>query len=265
MTTKSTKQLAQQVKDKLKVQNDELIIAQLKSMGFDDAVGEIRRRLVASVSGLDGTGKTHFCLTAPDPIVFYNIDIGTEGVVEKFQKGFDGQGAKRVLIRDVRVPKTASKDVYEIMWAELRQSVEVAYRLKHGTMIFDTASEAYELCRLAYFGKLTQVMPHHYQIVNNDWREFMRLAFDSSMSTFFIHKVKPVWVNNARTKDYEIAGMAEIPYLVQVNLSMFREDSSDGSEFGLKILKCRQNPNLNGQILRGALCNFEMLLSLIYG
>jgi hypothetical protein len=64
---------------------DQLTDAKLKSLGFSDAVVETPYRLIASVSGKEKTGKTHFALTAPEPIIFFNIDVGTEGVVGKFQ------------------------------------------------------------------------------------------------------------------------------------------------------------------------------------
>ena len=249
-----------------KAQPDNLIIAQLKAMGFSDARVETPRRLVASVSGREKTGKTHFCLTAPEPIVFFNIDLGTEGVVNKFQDGFNGKPAKEILIYDVRVPKGATKDVYETMWTDLKPRVETVYKLHSGSVVIDTSTEAYELCRLAHFGKLTQVMPHHYSVVNNDWREFMRLAYDSPVSTLLVHKTKSKYVNNIRTNEYEISGMSEIPYLVQANLSTFREDSEDGPQFGVLITDCRQNPQLCGTVLRGFPMNtFDFLLGMVHG
>jgi hypothetical protein len=245
---------------------DQSTILQLKAMGVSDEVIPTPRRLIASVSGGAKQGKTHFCLTAPAPIIFFNIDLGTEGVVGKFQEGTPELTAKQVLVYNIRVPKGESKDVYERMWNELKQRMEKAYELHSGTVVVDTSSEAYELCRLAYFGKLTQVMPHHYQIVNNDWREFMRMAYDSPMNTLLIHKVKPKYVNNVRTTEYEIAGMSEIPYLVQTNLTMFREDMDEGSVFGLTVADCRQNSTLAGMVLRGYPMNsFDFLLNLVHG
>lgn len=247
-------------------QSDSAILSQLKAMGFSDEIVPTPRRLIASVMGQAKTGKTHFCLTAPAPIIFFNIDLGTEGVVGKFQTGSDTQEAKQVFVYNIRVPKGESKDVYERMWQELKQRMETAYKLHSGTVVCDTGSEAYELCRLAYFGKLTQVLPHHYQVVNNDWREFMRMAYDSQMNTLLIHKVKPKYVNNVRTTEYEIAGMGEIPYLVQANLSTFREDTEEGQQFGLTVTDCRQNASLSGTVLRGYPMNtFEFLLDIVHG
>jgi hypothetical protein len=258
MTTRN--QLANQVKQKLnQPQSDDAIITQLKAMGFSDDYIESPRRLVASLSGREKTGKTHFSLTAPDPIIFINVDIGTEGVVGKFQ-----EKGKQVLIFDVRVPKEATKDVYQPMWANVKQCIQKAYKLAKGTVVWDTATEIYELARLAHFGKLTQVLPHNYTEVNNEWRELLRLAYDAKLNTVFIHKMKPKWVNNTRTADYELSGFQEMDYLSQINLVTYREDSDGSPAFSVFVKDCRQNPNIGGQILRGEMCNFEFLLSLVH-
>lgn len=236
-------------------------LAQLKALGFSDAKVLTPKRLIASVAGLDKTGKTHFCLTAPDPILFFNIDIGTEGVVGKFQ-----DSGKRVFNYDVRVPKSAPKSVYETMWNDLKYRLSVVYGLGTGTVILDTATEGYELARLAYFGKLDQVMPHHYAAVNSEWREILRLAYDSDMNTLFIHKMKPKWVNNQRTSEYEVAGFGETGYMVQINLETHAEYSRDGEfpKFSLFIKNCRQNPNVAGMVIQQPMNTFGFLLDLVH-
>lgn len=240
-------------------------VKQLRDLGFSDDVVEVPKRLVMSLSGLEKSGKTHFALTAPPPIIFFNIDIGTEGVVHKFQA--DG---KRVFVYDVRVRRGAQKSAYETLWFELRSRMETAYKLGVGTIVVDTGTEAYELARLAHFGKLTQVLPHHYTEVNAEWRELLRLAYDSTMSTVFVHKMKPKWVNDKRTADYELSGFSEMGYMSQINVTTFREDIADDggvvtSEFGLLVKDCRQSPDVNGAVMRGPMCNFNILLARVHG
>lgn len=238
---------------------DEKVIQQLRAMGFADDLQERPYRLIASVNGLPKTGKTHYALTAPGPIFFVNVDIGTEGVVDKFQK----QG-KKIYLYDVRVPRTASKDFYVPMWENLKKVFEKVFQVGEGSVVVDTDSEVYELARLAKFGKLSQVMPQHYTEVNNEYREVLRQAFDSRMNAIFIHKMKPKYINNARTNDYEPSGFADMGYSSQVNITMYREDTESGPEFSAFIEDCRHNPNVGGEWLRGPLCNFEFLLSLVH-
>jgi len=245
--------------------NDQVILSKLQSMGFTDKVVETPKRLIVSIRGGQKEGKTHFALTAKPPILFYNIDIGTEGVVGKFQEGFDGQAPKQIFVYDVRVPAGEAQSVYKPMWADLKQRLELSWTLRQGTVVVDTGGEAYELARLAHFGKLTQIMPHQYTQVNSEWRELMRRAYDSDMSTIFIHKQKPKYVNNVRTSEYDLAGFSEMGYLSQINLVSHRQDS-DGEEpeFSMEVVDCRHKASLGGQWFTGPLCNFEFLLGVVH-
>ena len=204
--------------------------------------------------------NTHFALTAPDPIFFINIDIGAEGVLDKFQ----AEG-KRIYVYDVRVPRTASKDVYAPMWENLKKIFEKVYQAGAGTVVVDTDTEAFELARLAKFGKLSQVLPHNYVEVNNEYREILRLAYDSSMNSVFLHKMKAKYVNDKRTGEYEPSGFGDMEYNSQVNIITYREDTDEGTEFSAFIKDCRHNPNVNGEWLKGEMCSFEFLLSIIHG
>lgn len=234
--------------------------SKLKALGFSDDIVQEPYRLIASVSGLEKSGKTHFSLTAPEPIIFFNIDIGTEGVVGKFQRGFDGHPAKQVYIYDVRFSKnSANTGDYKPLWLDLKDKLARAWALDKGTVVMDTASEAHELSRLAAFGKLTQVLPHHYGPVNAEWRDLIRLAYDSDMNTILIHKLKPTYVENVRTRDYDVKGFAETGYLVQANITTYY-DAVNG-EFAARVENCRQNADLRGEVLHGPMSTFEFLLA----
>ncbi len=242
------------------VVSDQVVLAQLKSMGFSDAVVAVPRRLICAVEGGWLTGKTHFALTAEEPIVFFDVDIGTEGVVHKFQAL-----GKKIFIYRVRVPKNATQDAYSVLWAETKSRIQKAYSLSHGTVVQDTETEINELARLARFGKLTQVMPHHYAEVNRELGDMLNWAYDSEMSSIFVRKMKPKWVNNARTNEMEGAGWGDMEYKCQANLTMYREDGEGGPAFSILIKKCRQNPDITGTVLRQPMNTFPFLLNLVHG
>lgn len=266
--------MAVPVKPATKPTDQAILLTQLKAMGFSNSIGNVPRRLVALVSGKEGTGKSHLLFTAPEPIFLFNIDIGTEGVLEKFQVS-----GRDIYVYDVRVPKGAKQIVYQTMWGEMKDRIEKVYKLNEGTLGIDTVTEGYELARLAHFGKLTQVMPHHYVEVKSEWREILRLSYDSRMNSIFVGKVKPVYVNGNRTKDYEVSGFDEMPYMVQVALTTFRgQDADGGVSFGFTIDKCRRRASLIGQEYRTVapitgskdleldpIVNFEFLLDLVHG
>ena len=148
------------------------------------------------------------------------------------------------------------------------------YSLKEGTVVWDTATEAYELARLAHFGQLSQIPPQKYTEVNNEWRELLRFAYDSPMNTVFIHKMRPVWLastdsqgrtKSVKTNEFELSGFSEMDYLSQVNLVHYYEEGDDGPLFSIYVKTCRHNPEVGGQVLSGPMCNFDFLLALIHG
>lgn len=236
-------------------------VQDLRALGFKDAPTQIPKRLITSVYGLEKSGKTHFALTAPEPIVYFDIDLGSEGVVEKFKRA-----GREILVWEVRVPKGEKQDIYESMWAEAKLRLTQAFSLGKGTVVIDTATEEYELNRLARFGKLTQVLPHNYVQVNTEWREVLRQAFDSGMNAIFIHKMKSKYVQNVRTSEYEISGFGEMGYLVQCNLRCSRQDFADGKQsyFALRVDDCRHNPAINGLQMLGDAINFSALVEMVH-
>ncbi len=273
--------MAVPIKPTLVRPTDQAILEQLKKDGFSDEYVETPRRLIVSSKGKSKTGKSAFALTALEPIIYIDIDIGTEGVVGKFQ-----QAGKSVLRYEVRASKYATQDVYKLLWQDLKNKLTVAWSLRSGTVVLDTSTEAHELCRLARLGKLTQVQPHNYTEVNTEWRELLRIAYDSPMNTVFIHKMKAVWTNtvdnNGRTKgvktnNFELAGFGEMDYLSQINIEHLREDNEESTIFSIHIEDSRHTPGLNGMTIAGMplakgeqrvgdpLCNFNMLLDLVHG
>ena len=59
-------------------------IDSLKENGWQAGAPAAPRRLVCSIEGWDKSGKTHLAMTAPEPIVYLDLDVGTEGVKERF-------------------------------------------------------------------------------------------------------------------------------------------------------------------------------------
>jgi len=233
--------------------------AMMKKAGFESARGRVSKpRLIMAISGLEKQGKTHFALTAPGPIAMFSVDIGEEGVVQKFDD-------KEVWVMDVAgVGDEDSPDDSEKEWARFKKSFDQMLRTASvRTIILDTATEIWELLRMAKFGKLTQVMPYQYGPVNKIYRMMVRSAYEFDKNLILIHKLKSKYVNDKRTGEYEPAGFNDTPFLVQVNATVYRYSPEDGGEFAIQIKDCRQNPDMAGFEADGPLCNFPMIAQMI--
>lgn len=215
-------------------------------------------RLIVSVSGLEKCGKTHFGLTAPSPIATFSTDIGEEGVVQKFKD-------KDVSIMFLGKFDKDDPDVGDQASEEFNRFRTAYLRLLRGNdvraIVWDTATEIWELLRIARFGRLTQVMPYMYGPVNAEFRALIREAYKYDKNLILLHKMRPVYINDKRVDKYEMSGFSDTGFLVQVN-ARIRYDKEE-EEFVLKIEDCRHNPYLSGEELSGPMCDFEMLKAMV--
>jgi hypothetical protein len=256
-------------------------------------------RLIASVSGLEKQGKNHFAFTAPGPIACLSFDTGTEGVIEKFRKGFGDNKPKDIYLADYDVNLPGGADLKQIadaaqaIWVKFRKDYEWAIRNAR-TVVADTGTEIWEILRIARFGKLTQVMPHQYGPVNAEFRKLVKLAFDvKNVNAIWLHKLKAEYdtktvVVAGQTKEVSNktgklvrSGFGDIPFLVQFNAVVHRDSelrdwdpgkssfrlhpvprATDDNGFRLTVLDSRHNGELSGTVLEGELLNFPQLAAL---
>jgi len=236
----------------------------LADLGFTKLTPTRLSRMIVSVEGREGTGKTHWSLSAPDPIAYFNFDVGLEGVDQKFT------GRDIWVLNFPAAPTVNGKDEA----VAVRDKFLAAYNSvlgKVSTIVVDTASEAWEIFRLAEFGKLTQVRPHHYAAVNLQFKRLWRLAYETpGQNLIMVHKLKPVYMGESRTGDYERAGYSDAGYDAQVVVWLFKESERDEdgkmqTRFGLVVTKCRLNPTLESLELTGPMNAWDVLQSFVIG
>ncbi len=212
----------------------------VQGTSFQKLQAQAKRRLIVVVQGHEKTGKTHFALTAPGPIGIFDLDIGTEGVVEKFATD------KEIHLAEYAVSFPYDQKVAEKTWQQFRNDYKVILGGSGvRTGIIDNAVEAFELLRIAKLGRLQQVMPHLYSGVNGEFRELLRMAYKSDTNLILIHKLRKQYVQEAWNGKYERAGFGDMGYLAQVIVETFREDDV----FKLRVLDCRQNPMIKGLVI----------------
>lgn len=253
--------------------------AQPAAVGFTLASTPTKHRLIVSAEGEEKSGKNHFAFTAPGPIYLHSFDIGNEGVIQKFQDDKQIYLAEYALT--LQPDEGSTQEVAEAadrVWSQyLANYRDGLASCGQGTTVVDTGTEAWELLRLARFGKLTQVMPHHYGPVNKEMQEMVRMAFNHNCNVLFLHKMKDEWENyteggkekGRKTGRKARVGFNDMPFLVQLNVRCERIDNpydretgeGGGSDFVINIEDCRQSPALNGTQMMN---DFEMLLTSVF-
>lgn len=230
--------------------------------GFKRVNSVPKPRLILSVEGLDKSGKSNLAFTAPGPLGYLEFDIGKEGVIEKFQ-------TQKVILSpntyqtrfDTNRLKEAADAEFTRFTTEYRAGLSACR-----SIVIDTATEAWEVLRLARFGKLTKVPPYLYTEANQEYRDLVREAFDGDANLILLHKLKQEWAEGkdgkmAKTGQYERQGFSETGYLVQMNVRCWREEVREPGDLGFRcmILNCRQNPEVAGEILQNEQITFQTL------
>jgi len=227
-------------------------VSELKIDGFRSASSDVKHRLIISTEGLERSGKTNFGLTLPEPIAVLPLDNGTDEIVAKFKRA-----GKQILVPAETLDWEigASKEEYLKLWGRVEKAFNRCLTTKGLRSLFiDTGTEMWELKRLAAFGKLTQVMPQHYMMVNEEFRKLIRAASDSNLNIVLSHKVKKRYVGQKAKAGqeqkeswdgtYERSGMNDVGFLVQMNL--LHTFNYETHNFRLRIKDCRQNMDLAG-------------------
>ncbi|KKL57937.1 hypothetical protein LCGC14_2230450 [marine sediment metagenome] len=227
---------------------------QLANLGVYDAKTiKIYPRLILSLCGLEKQGKTHFGLTAPGDIMYFNLDNRMEGVIDKFSQ------EKTISVVDISFSDNQDKAIEE--WDKYMTVYNLALAdPKIRTIIVDTATELWELLRFARFGRSSNVS-FLYAPLNAEFAKMIRQP-SKNTNVIFLHKMKPVYLNDKRTGDYERAGFGNMGFTVQVNAQIWRDEEGD-RDFHCYIKDSGQNSDAAGEDLVGPLCNFPMLATTI--
>jgi len=162
----------------------------------------------------------------------------------------------------------------ETEWKKMDDGIRaIVDNRKFRTLIIDTGTEAWELCRLAAFGKLSQVMPHHYVEVNAKFKALVKYAYErTDLNVIWVHKVKKEYKTNREGKDtwtgrMERAGFGDMPYLVDCNIRHYFAHAPEGQtgQFGVEVLDSRMEMiSVVGCRFEGPDCNFQTLAEAMF-
>lgn len=196
-------------------------------------------RIIWSSGGEPGSGKTHFGLTAPGPIVVQSLNLGLEGVVEQFQEH------KEIRVVDYDWAPTDDTFTQEDA-VKLRDQFidDFVFAVEHArTVIWDLESEVWELFRYAEFGGPSD-RPNNFSQLNQRMRKYVNLPKKATINFGCIQSLKDEWVSITKangkaggeaTGNRKRAGFKELEGLVHVDL--FHERRA--GHFNLTVGKSR--------------------------
>jgi hypothetical protein len=253
-----------------------ILTNELRRLGFEEMSPSEPTvpRVVCCTAAVEKLGKTHWAMTGPGPIAVISSDAGTREVAQKFARTkkiiYISVATARELLREGGSSKTAAAKEWSTIKNSLARIVDTP---SIRTVVIDTATEIWELCRLSYFGKLAQVMPHQYAEPNDDYRKnVLKYPYERpDLNAIFIHTMKKEYKSGRDGKDawtgkWERAGMGAAPYVADIVLNHYRrsvdpeENENRRVVFGVQVMDSRFEPEaLIGMEMEGAQSTFPML------
>lgn len=240
------------------------------------------RRIMIGIEGRGNTGKTELALSAPGPGLAIAMDRNHEGVMDNPRPPTTRN--KDFLWVPVEAPLpgqlATAKDYlphWQAFYGQYRKALDNA---DARTVILDGDSDSFELQIMAEFGRTDKIMPRSRGPINAARRAMYARAYDSGKFFIATNKLKrkyeqqydangqPVKDNtgeNLREWDgvsYERQGFGDYEYLWALQLRTMYDH--EAKSFGLQILMCKADRQLEGEELWGKECNLPTLLESVY-
>lgn len=265
------------------------------------------RRLMLGTDGLTNTGKTEFLFSLPGPKVILPMDTSYDSVFDNptppAWRNLDD--AVMDNIKCINVAQVASGSEYaEYFKAYRKRLYELLLVPEIRAIAIDGDSDTWEAQLLAEFGRLTQIHPLSYPMVDGMRRYMIKKCWESGKIIVGTNKLKDKYEDvldddgnvmkddkgkNIQRKvagEYKRQGFRDQDYLWQIQIRhMYRpggkidlsalppaqrlkavREGKDkaGPEWGIRIMKCKPNTKLEGDELWGEHCNFLSLVQHIY-
>lgn len=225
-----------------------------------------KSRMIVAIEGPEGAGKTHWALTAPGPIDFYNFDRGLEGVEDKFpDKQINAHTINLSLPPELPVDGPAAVD----WWKRAADQALAGISMSLGaarTVVVDKADQLWSAVNLGYPGEVYERKVELYQ-------RMIRNAYDGDANLILLHGLKVIFSKNREGQSYPSGDMTCAGWdgtRSSVQLSFATRYSGNGYEFNTSngrwvlsnggaqqgqfeqtIIKSRDNVGLVGMTLPG--------------
>lgn len=250
--------------------------AALEKAGFSDKIEKRKPQATIIIAGMEGTGKTHWALTAPKPLLYQSTDFGDQGVIQKAQgqifRKTDGD-YKLDIPHELRPfidkeEKTSAKQaregrlanfVHDSFYKPFYNDFEFAIKNGVRSVVWDNALDIWEWIRLSVYGRGASNRSDLQAEANSKYIEMIRKANAANVNLIMINHLKNRWEmyydkeNNAKwrkmDKDYELQGFDKAPFLVTANLWTKFTPGKDAEGFELVVKKCRDSPEWVEQTL----------------
>lgn len=236
--------------------------------------------IVASIVGPEGSGKTICGLSFPKPLAVVATDINTEITIRNALDMDDDDEFDPDIIRFLRVSmptlafdeRDEVQDESERTWEEIRDFLRPMVKdedERPKSVMFDTATDVYDLRVFAEFGKKDQIAPDVRKNMmgkcNTSYKGIIQAFNNVGVHVALIHRAKEKWVDvEIRTQsgmkeerkrltgpfDVEREGFKGTGFITSVEINVAFDRAREGklsAKYGMQISRCNQRPLLIGK------------------
>lgn len=252
--------------------------------------------LAIATYGEQGSGKTRFSMTAPDPIGFIPLDRKARKTVERISAELNKRVVmpKADFIRSENPMKLAmlkpwcDNAALIVQWEQplppyccarhyyrwhVNRVKAAAFKLyAHKdirTIVIDTGTQLWEDILHAHFGRSDRIMPRDRGPANQEMIELLNNLAGKNL--IITHKAREIWKNDKPTGRYEYAGFGHLGYHVNTIIHMVNDETKsadDSDRFLLNVMLCQDNPAIQGPggkaLLTDDMITFQNLAFMIF-
>lgn len=242
-------------------------------------IERLQRRIVLSIMGKEGHGKTDFYFTGPRPILALSVDPNTEDVACKIFGVDRAEDLDPEVCRLVHIPfplvgfEAREDDIMEEAkesWYRLTDEIsDVLHqrgKVQPRTVALDTGTELHTLNILKEFGRTDKLSPitrrNRMGAVNNDFKGIFRALEHAQVHVCVTHRVREHWETvevrgrgGSEEKDqvvpgvFDRIGFKEIGNICNTEVLVKFDPDREGElvdRFGMEILRSMQRPGVVG-------------------
>lgn len=192
---------------------------------FTKATTDVKQRIIANSVGEVGTGKTHFWLSAPGPLVVQTLDLGLEGVVEPFAD------TKDIYVASYDIGQSVGESYTHAKAVEARDKFIEDFEdaiAKARTIVWDRETDVFDLFYKAEFDSddpYGAAPPKDWDKLKSKLRRMIAMAKASDVNFGLIQGMKNEWIKGkgtgakmGQTGNRVAKGMEDVDALVHMNL-----------------------------------------------
>lgn len=229
-----------------------------------------------SVYGEEGSGKTRFAATAPDPIGLLPLDRKSKRTFDAIKKELK----KYVLTpteKEYIKPKDAIKlsmlnsedktqlatikETYAGLYKRvLEDAMKLADHPDIQSIVVDSNSQLWDWILFSHFGRRNQIESYQRGAPNQDLVDFINALKHKNL--ILIHRASEIWKDTgevdkqgrkkqAPTGKFKADGCSKLGYLITCEIELISKTKATNldDKFKVRIRECQNNPLIEGEVM----------------